>query len=38
MLKPIKEKVGNNLEPIATGDNFLNRTPIALSLNTTIHK
>ena len=28
-LKLIERKVGNNLKHIATGDNFLNRTPIA---------
>ena len=28
-LKLIERKVGNNLKHIGTGDNFLNRTPIA---------
>jgi hypothetical protein len=30
--------VGNNLEHIGTGDNFLNRTPIAEVLRSTIDK
>ena len=28
----IEEKVGKNLEHIGTGENFLNRTPIAYAL------
>ena len=37
-LNLIKEKVGNSLELIGTRDNFLNRTPIALTLGSTIDK
>ena len=32
MLNLIKEKVGNSLECIGTGDNFLYRTPVAQAL------
>ena len=31
-LKLIEEKVGKNLEDMGTGENFLNRTPIAYAL------
>ena len=34
----IEEKMGNNLEHIGTGDNFLNRTQIAQALMSTINK
>ena len=34
----IEEKVGNTLECIGTGDNFLNRTPMAQALRPTIEK
>jgi hypothetical protein len=37
-LNQIEEKVGNNLEFIHTGDNFLNRTPQARALRSTIGK
>ena len=37
-LNMIEEKVGNSLEYIGTGDNFLNRTPIAQALRSTINK
>jgi hypothetical protein len=37
-LNLIEEKVGNSLELIGTRDNFLNRTPIALTLGSTIDK
>jgi hypothetical protein len=30
--------VGNNLELIGTGDNFLNRTPMGQALRSTIYK
>jgi hypothetical protein len=33
-----EEKVGSSLESISTGDNFLNRTPMAQALKSTIHK
>jgi hypothetical protein len=33
-----KEKVGNSLECIDKGDNFLNRTPTAQALRATINK
>ena len=32
-----EEKVGNSLECIGTGDNFLNRTPMAQALRSTIN-
>jgi hypothetical protein len=34
----IEEKVGNSLKCIGTGDNFLNRTPTAQALRSTINK
>ena len=34
----IVEKVGNNLESIDTGDNFLHRTPVAHALRSKIDK
>jgi hypothetical protein len=37
-LNLIEEKVGNSLELIGTGDNFLNRTPSAQALRSTINK
>jgi hypothetical protein len=37
-LNPIEEKVGNRLEHIATGDNFLSRIPVAQVLHRTINK
>ena len=37
-LNRIKEEVGNTLECIGTGDNFLNRTPMAQALRPTIDK
>ena len=37
-LKLTEEKVGNSLEHTGTGDNFLNRTPMAQALKTTIDK
>ena len=33
-----EEKVGNSLEWIGTGDNFLNRIPMAQALRSTIDK
>jgi hypothetical protein len=38
MLNLIEEKVGKNLEHIGTGKNFLNRTPMAYALRSTIAK
>ena len=35
-LNLIEEKVGNSLEHIGTGENFLNRTPVAQALRSTI--
>ena len=37
-LNLIEEEVGNSLEPLGTGDNFLNRIPMAQALRTTIDK
>ena len=37
-LKLTEEKMGNSLEHTGTGDNFLNRTPMAQALKTTIDK
>jgi hypothetical protein len=37
-LNLIEEKVGKNLELIGTGVNFLNRTPMAHALRSTIDK
>jgi hypothetical protein len=37
-LNLIEKKVGNILECIGTGDNFLNRTPMAQALRSTIGK
>ena len=37
-LNLIEERLGNGLEHIGTGDNFLNRTPIAQALRSTINK
>jgi hypothetical protein len=34
----IEKKLGNSLEHIGTGDNFLNRTPITQALRSTINK
>ena len=34
----IEEKVGNSLKCIGTGDNFLNRTPTAQALRSTLNK
>lgn len=33
-----EEKIGNSLECIGTGDNFLNRTPTAQTLRSAINK
>ena len=38
ILNLIEEKVGNTLEHIVTGDNFLNRTPMAKTPRSTIDK
>jgi hypothetical protein len=38
ILNLIEKKVGNSLEPIGIGDNFLNRTPMAQALRSTIDK
>jgi len=38
ILNLIEEKVGNNLEHINTGNNFLNRTPMAQTLRSKINK
>jgi hypothetical protein len=37
-LKLIEEKVGKSLKHISTGENFLNRTPMAYALRSTIDK
>jgi len=37
-LKLIEEEVGKNLEHIGTGENFLNKTPIAYALRSRIDK
>jgi hypothetical protein len=37
-LNLIEEKVGNSLEHVGTGDNFLKRTPMAQALRSTIDK
>ena len=37
-LNLIKEKVGKSLEHMGTGENFLNRTPMAYALRSTIDK
>jgi hypothetical protein len=37
-LNLIDEKVGNNLENISTGENFLNKAPMAQALQSTIGK
>jgi hypothetical protein len=37
-LNLIEDKVGNSLEHISTGDNFLNRIPMALALRSAINK
>ena len=37
-LNQLEKKVGNSLELIGTGDNFLNRTPTAQALRATINK
>ena len=37
-LNLLEEKVGNAFECIGTGDNFLNRTPMAQALRSTIGK
>ena len=34
----IEEKVGKNLEHIGTGENFLNRTPMACAIKSRIDK
>jgi hypothetical protein len=38
ILNLIEEKVGNSFESIGAGENFLNRTPTAQALRTTIDK
>jgi hypothetical protein len=38
MLNLIEEKLGKSLEQISTGENFLNRTPVAFTLRLTIDK
>jgi hypothetical protein len=38
MLNLTEEKVGKNLEHMGTGGNFLNRTPMAYALRSTIDK
>ena len=38
MVNLIEEKVGKNLEHISTGENFLNRTPVAQALRSTTDK
>lgn len=35
---PLEEKVGNRLELVGTGKDFLNRTPISQTLRPTINK
>ena len=37
-LNLIEEKEGNSLECIGTGENFLNRTPMAQALRSTVDK
>jgi ABC-type oligopeptide transport system ATPase subunit len=37
-LKFIQEKVGETLEDMGTGENFLNRTPMAYALRSSIDK
>jgi hypothetical protein len=37
-LNPIKEKAEKRLEYLGTGNNFLNRTPMAYALRATIDK
>ena len=37
-LKLLEEKVGKTLEHIGTGENFLNRTPMAHALRSNIDK
>ena len=37
-LKFIEEKVGKSLEHMGTGENFLNRTPMAYALRSRINK
>jgi hypothetical protein len=37
-LNPIEQRVGNSLELIGTGENFLNRTSMAQALRSTINK
>jgi hypothetical protein len=37
-LNPIEEKVGKSLEHMGTGENFLNRTPMAYALRSRIDK
>jgi hypothetical protein len=38
VLNLIEQKVWNSLELFGTGDNFLNRTPVAQALRSTINK
>jgi hypothetical protein len=38
ILNLIEQKVGNSLEFIGAGDNFLNRTPVAQALKSRISK
>jgi hypothetical protein len=38
ILNLIEKKVGNSLENICTGDNFLNRAPMAQALRSTIDR
>jgi hypothetical protein len=38
MLNLIEEKVGKSLEHMGTGENFLNKTPMAQALRSTIDK
>jgi hypothetical protein len=38
MLNQIREKVAKSLEHISTGEIFLNRTPMASALTSTIYK
>jgi len=37
-LKPIEEKVGKSLKHMGTGENFLNKTPMAYALRSRIDK
>jgi len=37
-LKLIEERVGKNLEHMGTGENFLNKTPMAYALRSRINK